>query len=128
MTALRRFTSAQRGQWASHSAAADLEHMGVDHGGGHIGVAQQFLHRSDVTAALKQMRGEAVPKRVWRCRLGDTSYLHGSLECALESLVVKVMAAHHAASRVRRVHGLREQPEPGPRRPGARVLALQRVR
>jgi methionyl-tRNA synthetase len=32
--------------------------MGVDHGGAHIGMAQQFLHGADVVARLQQMRGE----------------------------------------------------------------------
>jgi hypothetical protein len=34
--------------------------MGVDHGGADIGVAKQFLHRTDVGAGLQKMGGERV--------------------------------------------------------------------
>ena len=39
---------ASRIQWATHAPAAAVEHMRVDHGGGHVRMAEQLLHRSDV--------------------------------------------------------------------------------
>jgi len=42
----------QRIQRAGRAASSHLEHVGVDHGGGHIAVTQQLLHGADVGAAL----------------------------------------------------------------------------
>ena len=54
-----------------HSIGAPLEHMGVDHGGADIGVAEQFLYGADVVACLEQVRGETMAKRVAANFLGD---------------------------------------------------------
>ena len=51
--------SSQIIQRAGHALAALLEHMRVNHRGGHIGVAQEFLDGSDVRAPLQEMRREA---------------------------------------------------------------------
>ena len=40
------------------------QHMGVDHRRPHVGVAQQFLHRSDIAACLEW----AISKSVWNAR------------------------------------------------------------
>ena len=42
-------------QRAAHRAAAQVQHMGVDHRGGHIRVVEQGLHGADVVAALEQV-------------------------------------------------------------------------
>ena len=59
-------------QWTTYRQPASIQHMGVDHGGADIGVAQQFLHGADVGAGLQQMRGQTnavacAPRRVWQC-------------------------------------------------------------
>ena len=38
--------------------------MGVDLGGGYVGMSQQFLNRPEVGAAAQHMSGEAMPERV----------------------------------------------------------------
>src|SRR5512139_1445323 len=50
--------------WALHAVTTAVEHMGVDHGGLHIAMAQKFLHGADVIACLQQLRGKAMPQRV----------------------------------------------------------------
>jgi hypothetical protein len=50
-----------------------------------------------------------------------------ALEGALQVLVVRVVTALHARARAHRMLCLREKPEPGPRRSGLRILALQRI-
>ena len=50
--------SGQRIQRAGRAARRHLEHMGVNHGGGDIAVAQQFLHRANVVTRLKQVSGK----------------------------------------------------------------------
>jgi hypothetical protein len=34
--------------------------MGIDHGGPHVAVAEQFLHGADVVAVFEEVGGEAV--------------------------------------------------------------------
>ena len=48
-------------QGAGHALATLLEHMRVNHRGGHIGMAQKFLDGADVRAPLQEVRREAVP-------------------------------------------------------------------
>ena len=49
-----------RVQRAGRAARRDLEHMGVDHRGAHVGVAQQLLHRADIGAGLEKMGGKGM--------------------------------------------------------------------
>jgi hypothetical protein len=46
-------------------------HVGVDRGGGDVGVAQQHLHRAQVGAVVQQVRGEGMAQGVRRQRRGD---------------------------------------------------------
>jgi hypothetical protein len=59
-------------QRATHPPPAFVEDMGVDHGGFHILMPQQFLHSADVVAILEQVRGKAMPKGVAAYSLLDT--------------------------------------------------------
>lgn len=58
-------------QRAGRAARRHLEHMGVDHGGAHVRVPQQFLHRADVRARLQQMRREGMAQGVHGDGLGN---------------------------------------------------------
>ena len=40
-------------------------HMGVDGGGGDIGMAQQYLHHTQISAVVEQVCGKRVAQRVW---------------------------------------------------------------
>lgn len=51
-------------QRADHPPAAPVEEMGVDHGGGNIDVAQQFLDGADVVAAIK-IYDKSPPQAAW---------------------------------------------------------------
>jgi len=44
----------------AYSTATHLEHMRIDHRGGHIRMAEQVLHGADVVPRLQQVRGKAV--------------------------------------------------------------------
>ena len=53
-----------------------IKDVGVDHGGAHVGVAEQFLHGANIVVALQQMRRERMAQRVRGGRFGDApSYL-----------------------------------------------------
>ncbi len=58
-------------QRTSHCPAADLEHMGINHGGRYVGVAEQVLHRPNITARLEEMGRETVTQSVRRGRFVD---------------------------------------------------------
>ena len=49
-----------RVKWAMDPTSSTLQHMGIDHGGTHVLVSQEFLHRTDIVAVLQQMGGETV--------------------------------------------------------------------
>ena len=38
--------------------AGAVEHMGVNHGGDNVGMAQQFLHGADIISVFQQVRGK----------------------------------------------------------------------
>ena len=38
---------------AANTATAAVEHVGVNHGGAHVGMAEQLLHGADVVAAFE---------------------------------------------------------------------------
>ena len=48
-------------QGASHSHPRPLHHMRVNLRRGHVGMAEQVLHRPDIGALIQQVGGEAVP-------------------------------------------------------------------
>ncbi len=47
-------------QRTQHRQATSVEHMGVDHGGFHVRVAEQLLHGANVLACLQKMRGKGM--------------------------------------------------------------------
>src|SRR5207249_3710289 len=49
-------------QGTRHALAPLLHDVGVDHRGGHIGVAEQVLNGADVGATLQQMGSKGMPK------------------------------------------------------------------
>jgi hypothetical protein len=67
-TSCRRSNLGQRVNWTAHSAAANLQYMSVDHGRGHVGMAEQFLHSTDVVAGLQHSCRKRMAKVMWRCR------------------------------------------------------------
>jgi len=66
-------------QRTAHPQPALPQHVRVNHRGGHVVVAQQFLDRPDVGASLEQRRGKRVPKRVAAHALGDPATPYGKL-------------------------------------------------
>src|SRR2546425_5740269 len=61
-----------------HGAQVLAVHVGVELGGGEVGVAQHLLDRPQVSSALEQVRGEAVAQRMRRDTLGEPSLLCGA--------------------------------------------------
>ena len=51
-------------QRAEGAHAGSVEHVRVDHSGGHVGVPQKFLHRADIMVRLQQVRSEAMAERM----------------------------------------------------------------
>lgn len=75
-----------------------MQDAGIDHGGIHISVAQQGLHRADVLTGAQQVRGEAVAEEV-RGEPGRQPGLpHGRLDGALENTRLDSAAFRRATS------------------------------
>jgi hypothetical protein len=97
-----------------------LIHVGVNLGGGHIGVPHEFLHRPDIVTALEQVRGKTVPERVAGSPSIDPGPQHCLLHLPLHRVLVDVVPAPDPRARIhaqtrRREHVL---PQPLERRAG----------
>lgn len=76
--------------------AAALEDVGVDHGGAHVLVAEEFLHRTDVVAVFQEVGGEGMAEGM-RCNpFGDGGCFRGLPDRSLQAALVHVMAADEA--------------------------------
>ena len=49
---------------ASHAESASVQYVGIDHGRGHVAVAEQFLYGPNVLAGVEQVSRERVSE-VW---------------------------------------------------------------
>ena len=122
-------------QWTSHSTALQPHHVGVDHGGGHVRMAQQLLDGANVAAVPQQIR-RCVAKQC-RSVCGVACFAMSAsptarlpvcpFESPLEGLVAQVIPPHDTAARIGRMMILRKQPEPAPAATGTRLLPLQRI-
>ncbi len=72
---------------------ATLKDMGVDHGGTHVFVAEEFLNSSNIVTILQQMRGEAVAQGMTADPFGNPGFLSGSSDDSLQGGGIKMMAA-----------------------------------
>ena len=65
--------------------------MGIDHGGTHVLVSQEFLHRTDIVSVLQQMGGKTMSQGVTAATFGDACVLerlfHGSLQHCFRHMV-----------------------------------------
>ena len=98
----------------AYRAAAELQHVGVDHGGRHIGVPEKILHGSDIVAGLEQVCRECMPEAVRSGRLGDAAAGHCTLEGALKRLIEHVVTTYDAGSGINGVCRLGKDPKPRP--------------
>ncbi|MGH3431143.1 MAG: hypothetical protein ACRDQZ_26840 [Mycobacteriales bacterium] len=57
---------------AFDTAPAAVEHVGVDHGGLDVAMAEDLLHGADVVAGVEEARGEAVAQGVRADRFGGS--------------------------------------------------------
>jgi hypothetical protein len=74
--------------------------VGVDHGGRHVLVAEELLHRPDVVAVVQRMGSERVPKSMATCGLHEACGTHGVLHRALQDRAVYVMTPLDPRARI----------------------------
>lgn len=89
-------------QRTAHSQTGAVEHMGVDHSRGYIGMAQQFLDRTDIGTVRQQMGGKGVTQSVGRHPLGEIGSPCRLADGILQGGVLDMMAPPDAAARVNR--------------------------
>ena len=99
---------------APNATRAILEDVRVDHGRGHVAVAEDLLHRADAVAALQQVGGEGVAEGVAGHPLVETSLARCILHCPLQDALMEVMASLQAA-RIFPARARRKDPLPAPR-------------
>jgi len=72
-------------QWAFDRHSPALEHMGVDHSGTDILVAEQFLDGANVAAVLEEVGGEGVSEGVATDAFFDACFLSSHFDRALQA-------------------------------------------
>jgi hypothetical protein len=113
---------------AFDAEAAAVEDVGVDHGGGDVAVAKEFLDGADVVAGFEKVGGEGVAEGVGTDRFGKAGREGGLADGALHDGVVKVMATALLGGLVDVLARGREEPLPRPFAGGSRELAFEAVR
>src|SRR5882724_5273955 len=113
-------------QWTADDHARFVEYVGINHGRGHVFVAEQFLHSSDIITVFQQMRSKTMPEGVAACRLPDSRALDRGFDCFLKVFLGNVVTTRFARAWVG--GGFRGWENVLPRPGAARiyVLAFQR--
>ena len=120
--------SRRRVQRAPHTAASAVEHVGVDHRGADVTVAEQLLDGAHVVAVFEEVSRERMTQRMAARTLTDPRSVEGFLECALHDRFVQVMALAFADDTFEVETLGRKDPLPGPLSAGARILPRECVR
>jgi len=76
--------------------------VGVDLGGSHVFVTEQFLDGADISSRLKQMCRKTVAKSMATAWFGDAGALDRGFNRVLESGLGKVMAARGSGTWIER--------------------------
>ncbi len=107
--------------------SAALEDVGVDHGGAHIFVTEEFLDGADVVAVLKKVGSEGMAEGVAGDAFGQAGLLGGLADGALQAGGVYVVAALLAGARVAGASGSRKEVLPAEFASGVGVFFGQGV-
>ena len=81
-------------QRAVDGQAAALDDVGVDHGGGDIFVAQQFLDGPNIITGFKEVGGKRVTQGVAANPFGDAGGKGSGPDRFLQAGFIHVVAAH----------------------------------
>src|SRR5246127_1757208 len=71
-------------EWAGYGSDRGLGDAGGERRGVELGVAQKRLNHANIDILFQQMRGEAVPQRMWRDALLDPRGLGGGVDGTTE--------------------------------------------
>ena len=107
---------------AAHAARPAVQHVGVDHGGGHVAVPKELLDRTNVVAILQQVGGEGVAEGMAGGVLGKAGPSDGVLDGALEYGFVEMVAPPLAGDAIHVDPRGGERPLPPPFPAGGRIL------
>jgi len=105
-----------------------LKHVGVDHGGLHILVTEQFLDGPNVIAILQKVGGEGMAKRVRRNVFVDFCAAGGFPDGFLNHCFMQMMTAGQPCALVFGEVRRREKVLPNPIFTRTRILAIKSVR
>ena len=108
--------------------AAAIQHMRIHHGGVHIRVPKEFLHRPDVVALLQQMRGKTVSEGMATDAFVEPHRTPCLTHSLLQTTLARMMPPGDPGPRVFRQAVGRQDVWPDPPPAGMRRLAFQRER
>jgi hypothetical protein len=112
---------------AAYAQTAAVEHVGVDHRGFDIAMAEKLLDGADVVAILQQMGGEAVAESVTGDAFGEGGQVRGLVDGALEPGGTKVVTADVTRARIGRQARGGESELPDPIAAGRGEFAVEGV-
>jgi hypothetical protein len=113
---------------ASHRQPAAVQHVSVDHGRLHVGVAEQLLNGPDVVAVLQEVGRERVPEGVARRRLREPGGSYRGTDRVLHRGFREVVPSHLSGARIDRQRAGGEYVLPSPAPSGRGVLPGIRTR
>src|SRR4030095_11132121 len=80
-------------EWAANGFRTTIQDMGIDHGGLHVLMPEQFLHGPNIVAGFQQLRSERVPKGMAGDVFGDPGQAGRGAYRFLQTAFIQVMAA-----------------------------------
>ena len=89
-------------EWAANSFRTTIQDMGIDHGGLHVSMPEQFLHGPHIVAGFQQLRGERVPQGMAGDVFGDPGQASRGTYRFLQTTFIQVMAALDARAGIHR--------------------------
>lgn len=113
---------------ASHARGPTVENVGVDHGRLQIAVSEKLLNGSDVVAAVEEVRGERVPKRVTRRGFRDSRPDDCLMNVPLDDRRIHVVAPFLTGLGILPTGALGKYPLPTPCFSRVGILDGQRIR
>ena len=120
------FTLLQSVGGAANPVWASIEHVGINHCGSDVAVAEQFLNRADVMPPFQQMGGKRMTEAVGGGELADLCRNHSAPNCFLHQARIQVMPPLLPGFVIVPALVLGEHPLPVPLPVGMTVFATER--
>src|SRR5712671_149913 len=115
-------------EWAANGFRATIQDMGIDHGGLHVLMPEQFLHGPNIVSGFQQMRRKRVAEGMTGDVFVDSGQACGGAHGFLQTTFIQVMATLGTRAGVHRTALSWKHVLPAPLTVGVGIFALQGIR